>query len=179
MIRSTASTISEACSTGLKCWIELPVHTEDGKAVISSQCKRILVDRNLPAHALFSILSSSLFFWFYQTFSDCQQINTREFSGFTFSKDDKFVPLLMSLGVKLAQDYWNNSQVIERRIKSRNALVKKQCFTISLSKPLIDEIDTVLAEHYGFTEEELDFIINYDIKYRMGLNGGSGEDSGE
>jgi hypothetical protein len=22
--------------------------------------------------------------------------------------------------------------------------------------------------HYGFTEEELDFIINYDIKYRMG-----------
>jgi len=26
----------------------------------------------------------------------------------------------------------------------------------------------VLAKHYGFTDEELDFIINYDIKYRMG-----------
>jgi hypothetical protein len=25
-----------------------------------------------------------------------------------------------------------------------------------------------LARHYGFSEEELDFIINYDIKYRMG-----------
>jgi hypothetical protein len=25
-----------------------------------------------------------------------------------------------------------------------------------------------LDRHYGFTEEELDFIINYDIKYRMG-----------
>ena len=24
------------------------------------------------------------------------------------------------------------------------------------------------SQHYGFTEEELDFIINYDIKYRMG-----------
>ncbi len=23
------------------------------------------------------------------------------------------------------------------------------------------------VKHYGFTEEELDFIINYDIKYRM------------
>ena len=23
-------------------------------------------------------------------------------------------------------------------------------------------------QHYGFTDEELDFIINYDIKYRMG-----------
>jgi len=26
----------------------------------------------------------------------------------------------------------------------------------------------VQAKHYGFTDEELDFIINYDIKYRMG-----------
>jgi putative transposase len=30
------------------------------------------------------------------------------------------------------------------------------------------EIDRVLAKHYGFTDEELDSIINYDIKYRMG-----------
>ena len=29
----------------------------------------------------------------------------------------------------------------------------------------------MLAEHYGFTDEELDFIINYDIKYRMGREG--------
>ena len=26
----------------------------------------------------------------------------------------------------------------------------------------------VLAKHYGFTNEDMDFIINYDIKYRMG-----------
>ena len=44
------------------------------------------------------------------------------------------------------------------------------------AKPIIDEIDRVLAEHYGFTDEQLNFIpstklragINYDIKYRMG-----------
>jgi hypothetical protein len=42
-------------------------------------------------------------------------------------------------------------------------------------KPILDEIDRVLAAHYGFTDEELDFIPstklragNYDIKYRMG-----------
>lgn len=45
------------------------------------------------------------------------------------------------------------------------------------SKLIIDEIDKVLGEHYGFTHEELDFIINYDIKYRMGkeLEGEEGE----
>ena len=45
-----------------------------------------------------------------------------------------------------------------------------------MSKPILAEIDRVLAAHYGFTDEELDFIpstklragINYDIKYRMG-----------
>ena len=37
-----------------------------------------------------------------------------------------------------------------------------------ISKHIIDEIDKTLAECYNFTEEELDFIINYDIKYRMG-----------
>ena len=42
-----------------------------------------------------------------------------------------------------------------------------------LANPIIDEIDKVLAAHYGFTEEELDFIINYDIKYRMGEELGS------
>jgi hypothetical protein len=33
-----------------------------------------------------------------------------------------------------------------------------------------------LAGHYGFTEEELDFIINYDIKYRLGRGAGEEEE---
>ena len=40
---------------------------------------------------------------------------------------------------------------------------------------MIDEIDRVLAAHYGFTDEELDFIINYDIKYRMGRDAATAE----
>ena len=45
-----------------------------------------------------------------------------------------------------------------------------QSFKVQKSKPIIDEIDRILAKHYGFTDEELDFIINYDIKYRMGIS---------
>ena len=43
-----------------------------------------------------------------------------------------------------------------------------ESLTPSKSKPIIDEIDTVLAGHYGFTAGELDLIMNYDIKYRLG-----------
>jgi hypothetical protein len=42
--------------------------------------------------------------------------------------------------------------------------------------PVIDRIDAVLSGHYGFADEELDFIINYDIKYRMGGSDDDGDD---
>ena len=39
---------------------------------------------------------------------------------------------------------------------------------MKLSKDIIDEIDRELARLYDFTADELDFIQNYDIKYRLG-----------
>ena len=39
-------------------------------------------------------------------------------------------------------------------------------FRVGESKPIINEIDHVLSEYYECTEGELDFITNYDIKYR-------------
>jgi len=53
-------------------------------------------------------------------------------------------------------------------IRKRSDGVEFQEFYPSRSKPLLDEIDTMLAQHYGFTPQELDFILNYDIKYRLG-----------
>jgi hypothetical protein len=41
---------------------------------------------------------------------------------------------------------------------------------------ITNEIDKMLGKHYSFTEEELDFIINYDIKYRMGSSNETNED---
>ena len=32
----------------------------------------------------------------------------------------------------------------------------------------LDHTNRALENHYGFTDEELDFIINCDLKYRMG-----------
>jgi hypothetical protein len=36
-----------------------------------------------------------------------------------------------------------------------------------LSKPIIGDIDQVLAKHYGLTDEKTEFIISYDTKYRL------------
>jgi len=36
-------------------------------------------------------------------------------------------------------------------------------------------IDTLLAFHYGFSDEELDFVLSYDIKYRVAAHGAAEE----
>jgi hypothetical protein len=65
--------------------------------------------------------------------------------------------------------------VRRRPVSEMTGAVEYDEFWVSKSKPILDEIDRALAGHYGFTEEESDFIINYDIKYRMGGEGGRGE----
>ena len=42
------------------------------------------------------------------------------------------------------------------------------------SSAILDEIDHVLAQQYGFTPEELDWLLNYDIQYRMGRDASEG-----
>jgi len=75
------------------------------------------------------------------------------------------------------RDIDRNSILQELSYKTMGRL-KIQCIYPKLSKNLIDMIDKLFASQYGFTDEELDFIINYDIKYRMG-SALSGEDPAE
>ena len=71
---------------------------------------------------------------------------------------------LAGLTNELMENFKHHSQRKEVRYQATG-------FDQKPSKPIVDEIVRLLAEHYGFTDEELDFIINYDIKYRMGREG--------
>lgn len=46
--------------------------------------------------------------------------------------------------------------------------VSVQYFNFRLSKHIIDEIDEIVLQKYGLSIKEIDLILNYDIKYRMG-----------
>ncbi len=90
----------------------------------------------------------------------------------SFPIDDDFLQndLLLDVSSRLEKDIKKNSFTTTRNTK--NDLIEVEAFKMSVSKPIIDEIDRVLAKYYGFTDEELDFIINYDIKYRIGRESG-------
>ena len=71
------------------------------------------------------------------------------------------------LGTNYLRDLKRHSETLVRQ-QRQTGRTETQSFKVSKSKPIIDEIDTALAPYYRFTAEELDFIINYDIKYRLG-----------
>ena len=75
---------------------------------------------------------------------------------------------LILLSKDLLRNLHEESYMTEVRYQ-KYGLLKLQVFQPRESKIIVDKIDTVLSQQYGFTEEELDNIINYDIKYRMGI----------
>ena len=110
--------------------------------------------------------------------SDCRNLNKREIYSVHFdfeNASEEAVNSLSNLTCRLMENFNDNSKMLEMRYEGLGKIVI-QCIYPKHSKPIIDEIDQVLARHYGFTDEELDFIINYDIKYRMGRDGGEDEE---
>ncbi len=117
-----------------------------------------------------TILNASIFYWFWRIRSNCRDLTMKEIENFPIaldgmSKSNK--QKLSELSSKLMNDLKSNSYRKKCTYKATGRIEYDE-FSPKHSKPIIDEIDRVLAKHYGFTEEELDFIINYDIKYRMG-----------
>ncbi|TDA70682.1 MAG: SAM-dependent methyltransferase [Clostridia bacterium] len=152
---------------------------ENGRKREPSELKQLLFSNEADRDVFLAILNSSLFYWLITVFSDCRNLNKREVHAARFDMRkarSQIVESLRQLSRKLMDDIQRNSHILTMNYK-RLGTLKIQCTYPRLSKPIIDEIDYALAKHYGFTDEELDFIINYDIKYRMGRDAGEEQES--
>ena len=148
-----------------------PRFVSNGKESISSKENHLYFEETKERDIGISVLSSSLFYWYYILTTNCRDLAPSVLYEFPINLTQlstRHANELESLCKKLMADYKENSQLKEK-ISSRTGQIIYQEFYPRLSKCVIDDIDRVLAQHYGFTDEELDFIINYDIKYRMGL----------
>jgi hypothetical protein len=112
------------------------------------------------------IVNSTLFYIWFIAYGNGRNVALRDITTFpapTSLFGDDSLAAFRKLFSRLMADFKENSV-----IRKRNDGVEFQEFYPAESKSILDEIDTGLAGHYGFTEEELDFILNYDIKYRLG-----------
>jgi tRNA1(Val) A37 N6-methylase TrmN6 len=131
--------------------------------------KNTSIFKEFNSKVISAVLNSNLFWWYYTINFD--QFNFKDYMifGFNFSYptnkilEEKLINLSDKLEVELLQNC--HTYIINSKTRGSNETITYNKF---YSKKTMDNIDTLLAEHYGFTDEELDFIINYDIKYRMG-----------
>jgi hypothetical protein len=144
-----------------------PMFFLNGKKGHSSRETWITVRAKSHVCPAIAALSSSLFWWWYTITSNVRDLNPFDIQHFPLPLTAFADAKLCELGGRYLHDIDRNSTMLVREQK-QTGTAKTQSFKIQESKPIIDEIDTVLARHYGFTEEELDFIIHYDLKYRLG-----------
>lgn len=127
--------------------------------------------------AIAAILNSFLFYWFWHSYSDGFHCGYRDVRALGLGNfmESKQLPQLQNLGQVLMAEL-KNSTIRKSVFSKSTGKIEYDEFNPRACLTLIGEIDRVLARHYGFTDEELDFIINYDIKYRMGRDGGEDEE---
>jgi len=142
-----------------KTLLDKPIAYRNNKRVEPSQWFNIeisITDRPF----VYLLLNSNLLYWLWAAYTDCRHMTKGFIESLPIPSDRNISKNLVE---KLQQAYSKNTILFEKRPGYKSLEIKVHNF-----KPIIDEIDQVLAKHYGFTDEELDFIINYDIKYRMG-----------
>lgn len=144
-----------------KCWI-------NGKATSSSRETAIAINKEWHS-AVHCVLLSSAFFFAYQALSNCRDLNPSDILTFGLPKTLEKERSLQELSPRIEEDYTSKAKIIAMNNKLTGR-VEIESMSPAKSKALIDRIDVALAPHYGFTHEELDFIINYDIKYRLGAD---------
>ncbi|MGE5341381.1 MAG: Eco57I restriction-modification methylase domain-containing protein [Candidatus Omnitrophota bacterium] len=138
----------------------------------SSEEKIIKLFPEIDKYSIIAALSSNLWWWYYTITSDCRHLGNRDIRTFTFDPREMDIEkqnLLSELGKEYVLDLKCNAEKTVRIYKAKKH-VECLSFSVNKSKHIIDKIDKLLSLYFGFTAEELDFIINYDIKYRMGTD---------
>ncbi len=158
-----------------------PPFFRNGRKEESSTVGGLRLLPDLDPRIAVAVVNSTLFYYYWVLFTDCYHLSRQDIADFPLSGHGMKDSVRAEL-VKLGEDYahsldacavWRHERKKDGTEKKYKRYFPQQC------KMLSDRIDRTLAKHYGFTDEELDFIINYDIKYRMGRNAGDRENEGD
>lgn len=139
------------------------------EARISSHYKALCLS---PEHQFVvnGLLNSSLFYWWFVAWSDGRDLLTQHIASFPIdlsSFQEKIGQKIQAIVKELMESYEANSNMkINVRADGKYCIRIKEIIP-KRSKAIIDKIDDILADHFGFTDKEKEFIENFDIKFRI------------
>ena len=109
---------------------------------------------------LLAILNSNLFFLYWTIVSDCWHITNKELSEFFVPTDGVCLDIFRILTSKLERKLERTKKYIGS-VQTQYEYKHREC------KTEIDAIDDALQDIYGLTDEEVAFLKEYKLKYRM------------
>jgi len=133
---------------------------------LSSHYKPLRIDARI-APVMLALLNSHLFYWYWIAFSNCMDVVARDVLEFPVFRLEEVDPApFASLVAHLLTLYHEGATTRARR----GARIQTSETTIDArrARAVIVATDRLLAHHYGFNDEELDFVLSYDLKYRLG-----------
>src|SRR5574344_2599734 len=133
-----------------------------------SSAERTIYFDKKKANSIGCILSSSLSFWFYQIYSDNLNWKNYEIGQFRIPHlDDNKINELENLYKEYLDDIEENANIRQTTGASSYNVPSFKEYKIGRSKAIIDKIDDLICPLYGLSQEETDFIKNYEIEFRL------------
>lgn len=155
----------EACRYWLKASHKVPRFIKNGSSMEPPHGRKIEFRDKKAAAFVAALLNSSLFYWWYSAFSDCEHVNDALVRSFPIPASWEAIDWV-ALSDELVRSLQKNA--VKKTIKTKQGhTIKYDEISAAKSKELIDRIDERLSEVYGLKPEDADFIKNYDVKYRL------------
>ena len=152
----------------------LLIKTEKSITYIDNVLEDVKAEKSIPIKpeidnaTIAAVLSSSLFYWDYIAHTDCRNLTKSFIDNFRIPGALLNDTSVAVKGKSLFADYEANKYKKDTFYQTTGRNVVYYEYYPKLSKRLIDIIDEAIAQHYSFTQEEVDYIANFDIKFRMG-----------
>ena len=155
----------EACRYWLKASHRKPRFIKNGVSIDPPHGRRIGFQSKEAAAFVAALLNSSLFYWWYSAFGDCEHVNDALVRSFPVPQNWRTVEWL-----KLCDELVDGLEkgATKKTIRTKQGhVIKYDEISAAGSKWLIDKVDDQLARIYALTPQQADFIKSYDIKYRL------------
>jgi hypothetical protein len=141
----------------------------NGVASVSSRESYLYFSSKADRDIAVSLLSSTLFYWYFMLTTNGRDLNPADLRSFPISPlrlSSKARQKLIDISSELMKSYRANKATKEKTSRSTGNVVYEE-FYPRLSKDILDKVDGVLADELALSDEERDFLLNFEVKYRM------------
>ena len=143
-----------------------PFYSINGVQVQSTTIKYLYFYDDEMVKIALGLYNSNLFNLWWCSLSDGRHITAREYATFPIAI---LTDLQKEKLFRAFENLQSDLQLHAKRVtyKKANGITVYDQFDPKASIDKINQLDLVLKDAYGFTPEEIDYIISYDYKYRM------------